>query len=494
MFRRYLSIEKLDSIRSVLFDNITVRQTVLKNTFWLTVGIGISKLTNFVLLVFAARVLGVTEYGKFTFALAFVALLTICGDLGISPILIREFSKEKERESDFHALLSLKIFLVVGMIMIISLGSFFVTSSFGIRKIIMILAFYAAVNSVINLNVAFFQARQKMEYQAFGEIVAASTMIILGFIVLLIWPSAENLSYIFFLSVLFTLVFITTLLHQKITLFKVRWDIHIWKKYLSMSWPLAFTGFLTLIYSYIDSVMLGYKGMIIETGWYNAAYRIAAFGFLISSPICGSFYPVLSEYFKKSKAGLQKIWEHFSELMIILGIPLTTGGMFLAPRIICFFYGDNFTPSILAFQLLIITTGIIFLYTSFQQILIVSGQQKKIFCAILGGAILNIIMNLILIPKFSLYGAAIATVITHFLILSLLVIFTVVFTPVRVFFIKFLTVFIGVIVSSGLMLLIISRPFIYNLSLIFAVLIGIISYFVSIFFYRKLIKLIIEND
>ena len=48
----------------------------------------------------------------------------------------------------------------------------------------------------------------------------------------------------------------------------------IWQKFLKMSWPLALTGLFGVLYTYIDSVMMGYFGQITETGWYNAAYKL----------------------------------------------------------------------------------------------------------------------------------------------------------------------------------------------------------------------------
>ena len=74
----------------------------------------------------------------------------------------------------------------------------------------------------------------------------------------------------------------------------------------------------------------------------------------------------MSRFFQESKTQLQRAWDYQMKVMIILAIPLTTGGIVLAPKIIDLFYGSNYSPSIFAFQLLIFVTGLSFLYYPYQ--------------------------------------------------------------------------------------------------------------------------------
>jgi O-antigen/teichoic acid export membrane protein len=135
--------------------------------------------------------------------------------------------------------------------------------------------------------------------------------------------------------------------------------------------------------------------------------------------------------------------------------------------------------------------GIIFLYYPFSQVLIASNQQKKVFWAVFYGVIINIVLNLILIPKFSLYGAAIATVVTNLLIFFLLVRFTLKFTSISPFNLRFLLTFIGVCFSGAVMYFVISHPVIFYLNVLLSVLIGVGTYFVFFFGYRKLVNQIL---
>lgn len=474
--------------KSYFLENIGLRQTIAKNIFWPAIAEGITRFLKLFLIIYVARILGATEYGKFTFALAFVGLFVIFADCGLSQIVTREFSREKEKETDFFSVLSLKILLNLGTLILILGSSFFITPNPVIREVIWILGIYIIINSSAGIISAFFQARQRMEYQAFASILQAVAVTIAGFFVLFYLPSVQNLSYAYLFASLVALVGILIFFHFKIFPLKIFWQKSIWRKFLTVSWPLALAGALGGIYSQTDSVMMGYFGQITETGWYNAAYKIIGVAVIPASLISQSFFPALSIAFKESKEKLQKIWDYFVESTIFLAVPTAVGGIVLAPRIIGWIYDPTFAPSVLVFQILILMTGITIFYAAFLQILIVSDQQKKIFWAVLFGAIANVILNLILIPKFSLYGAAFATLITQILIFFLFFKFTIESTPVRPLNFKLFYCFFSACLASIPMCFAIIQPQIYNLNILFSVSIGAIIYTVVFFIFSRFLK------
>ena len=467
--------------------NLGIRQIIFKNTFWLAVAEGVSRFLKLILIIYIARILGATEYGKFTFALAFVGLFVIFSDLGLSQITTREFAKNKEEEKEFSSLLSLKLLLGLGTLILIFLGSFFITLDPLIQKLIWILAVFAMVESFLTIFFSFFQARQKMEYQAWAKILEAAMVTGAGFYVLFYFPSVLNLGFGYLFSVIISLIFILLFFHFKVYRLRLEWNKFVWQKFLAMSWPLALVGIFGGIQSQTDSVMMGYFGQITQTGWYNAAYRIIGATFIPASLIGISFFPVLSKFFQESKEKLQKIWNYYLESMIFLATPILVGGMVLASKIIDFIYDPSYFPSILALQILLIMVGISFLASPFSQILIVANQQKKLFWSSLSGAIINVILNLILIPKYSLYGAAATTVVSFFLIFFLLYNFTLKFTPIKPFNLKLLFSFLGAGLSSILMYLVIIQPQIYQLHVFLSILIGAGVYLICFLVYKKLL-------
>ena len=496
-----MNIRNLINIKGLLFENQTIKQTIFKNSFWLAAEMMISRVLKLVLIVYVARILGATEYGKFTFALAFVSLFLIFSNLGLDSIVTREFARDKEKEKEFYSILSLKILLSLGTLILILIGSFFVASDETIRKVIWILAIYVLVNSFYSIIYSFFYARQRMEYEAMGEVFTALMVTGFGLFVIFKFPSVINLSYAYLFSTLIGLIFILIFFHLKFLPFKLSWKKEIWQKFLSMSWPLALASLFSTLYVNIDSVMMGYLNQITETGWYNASFRVINIALLPMGLIAGSFFPVFSKFaypakdmvadkVKEMKENLQKIWDYDLEIMILLAVPLVVGGITLAPKIINFIYGQDFLPSILVFQILIIMAGISFLYRPFMEVLVASDQQKKIFWVVFMGAMINIILNLILIPKYSLYGAAVATVITHLSMSILFFNLTSKYTLIEPLNFKFLFYLIAAIFSSALMYFTISRPQIYNFNIFLTILIGALVYLFSFFMLKKAVNFI----
>jgi len=488
-----MTFRNFTDTKTLLFDNLTVKQTIFKNTFWLALGNGGSRLFRLILLIYVAGILGATEYGKFTFALAFIFLFQVFADFGIFNIAIREFAQEKEKEKDFSSLLTLKILLSIGVLFLIFALSFFITQDPVVRKIIFILAISNIISTYFLIFYAVFHARQKMEYDTLIRVLESLFLLGAGFFVLFYFPSILNLSLAYLFSSVVGFFILLLLFNFKFQRIKLSINRAVWKKYLIMSWPLALIGGLSVIYNQIDSVMMGYLGQITQTGWYNAAHRIIVMVTIPVGIIAASFYPVLSRAIKETKEKLQKVWEKQMEVMILLAVPLMVAGITLAPKIINYIFGLEFAPSIFAFQILLLTAGMMFLYSSFHWILVIVNQQKKLFWAVLLGAIVNVILNLILIPQFSLYGAAISTAITHFLILFLLIRFTLKFTTINPFNLKLALSFVGAVICSIPMYFVIIQPSIYYLNVILTVLIGAGIYSICFVSYRKLIDQILLN-
>lgn len=485
---------RLDDIKNNLFNNVTVKQTIFKNTFWMAMNHGIGMLLQLGFIIYIARVLGATEYGRFNFALAFATLYCVFFGLGIDQIITRDFARDGEKEKEFSAIISLKITLGLITLISILISSLFITKDPVILRMIWILGLFTFLENFCATIYAFFQARQKMEYHALTQIIGSLLLVGIGLFAMFKFPNVESLAYSYLISISIVFISVLLILHLKVQPIHVSWNIDIWKKLLKVSWPLALVALCFQIYNHIDSVMMGYFGQITETGWYNAAFKITSVALIPMSLITTSFYPVLSKASGESFKKFQKLWNIQMELIIMIVLPLVIGGIVLAPKIIDFFYGSDFLPSVLAFQILIATAGIVFIYDgSFKKSLIIFNQQKKIFFALFLGTILNVFLNLFLIPRYSLYGAATATLITQLLIFFLELIFILKFTEVRPFNYKILITFIGVILCSLLMYLIISSSLVYSLNLIVIILIGMAIYFLSFFGYKKLTEILIST-
>lgn len=475
-------------VKKFLLQNNSLKQTVLKNTFWLTFAEIIARFSGLIIVIFIARVLGAFEYGKFTFALSFATIISIISDLGIVDISTRDLSRDRQNEGRIVDIFSLGLFLCVVALAVSALGSIFITQDNSIRVMIIILTLFVLTNSIFAIIFSFLRARQRMEYEAFVKILQTIFTAGIIFLVIFFFPGATNLSYGYFLANF--LVLIPILIYFNKNAYKLSFKL---KKdtfsILKTSWPLSFGFLIGWVYIYIDSVMLGYFNLISENGWYNAASKIALATIIPANLVIRSFYPMLSNLFVSSREKLQKAWDYLAEIMIILTIPTVVGGIVVSPKIISLFYGSDFKPSVLALQLLMVAIGFSFINYPYAIMLIVADRQKNNFWIMLFGSLLNIILNLIFIPFYGLYGCIIATIIASVVSFMVTVATTKYYALISPFDIRILKVLSFSFVSATLMFFLINIPAISRMNLFVVCFVGAIAYFVLMaFFYKVFFK------
>lgn len=393
--------------------NIQDIKNIFKNTIWLGIGEIISRLFLLFLFIYAARILGPQGFGIFNFALAVASVFVIFSNLGISDITTRELAKDEEKVKHYPGILLLRILLSIGAFIIIFIASFFLTQDEYVRKIIWILGIYVLTHNFLIVVYSFFRARRKMKYEALIRILEAFLTAAIGFLVLIQGPSAINLSYAFLAATLIIAIFFIIFFSIIIKPVWNSWDFNLWKNFLKISWPIGIAYAFGMIYIRIDSVMMGFLGQIAEVGWYSAAYKVAGALIIPSSLIGIAFFPILSKSFQESKEKFQETLKFYIKLMIILAIAVAIIGLVFSSYIIKIFYGQMFSPAVLALQILVIMSALNYIYGPFYLILIATNNQKKIFRISFIGALINIVLNIFLIPYYSLYGAAVATLITY---------------------------------------------------------------------------------
>ncbi len=456
--------------------NIGIRQTILKNTFWLAAAEVVVQLLKLALIIYMARILGAEEYGKFSFALSFVCLMVIFAELGLPDIITREFSVKKEAEKEYPAIISLKVFLSAVTFLAILASSFFITQDPQIRKSIWLLGIFMLITSFVNIVYAFFRAHQKMEYESVAKIAQYLVLTAFSFLVLFTIPSMVAISYVYFFTNIVFLIATVFFFHVFVQPLGFAYQKATWKKFIHFSWPLILGVSIGWIYVPVSSVMLGYFGFHMENGWYNAAYKIIGATVLSATLISRSFFPALNVASKVSKERIQNIWNYQKEAMIIVALPLMFGGVALAPKIIDFFYDASFAPSAWVFQWLAIVFAIDFLYYPYICALIIFGQERKGFFLIVAGLAITIITNILLIPIFALSGVVASNLISSVIVLVLTALVVVRYTPISPINAAIGKTFLVGLVASVGMYLVVALPMVLNFHLVIVVVVGILAY------------------
>ena len=260
-----------------------------------------------------------------------------------------------------------------------------------------------------------------MEFQSIGQILNSILMFSGVFLAIKIGLSVVGFSSIYFLSSLIILIYVLILYIWKFSLPVIEIDTIFWKKILKEALPFGLAGIFVTIYYWIDSVMLSIMVGNEVVGWYNAAYRFIYIFLSFHSIFIISIFPVLSSFYKTSKGSIKFAYERSFKYMLILTVPIAVFVTVLSSKIILLIYGPSYIPSVIALQILIWT--IVFMFVNgLSSNFLGSHNKQPIATKITAiGAVTNIILNILLIPKFSYVGSSFATVITELIMTPILI-------------------------------------------------------------------------
>ncbi|OGC10079.1 hypothetical protein A3F86_03330 [candidate division WOR-1 bacterium RIFCSPLOWO2_12_FULL_45_9] len=391
-----------------------IKQTIIKNTASLLFGGLASQFLSFLAVVYLARILGPSDFGKINFAMAVVIYFTLVADLGLPILGTREIARQKNKVRDYLGnILSLRFILALLAFAALLVFTYFLNKPLEIKQLLIIFGLGLFTSAL--LPEWAFQGMQKMEYVGLGKIVANLLFLVL---VLKFVNSSQQLSWIPWIRLGSAAVAMVLLLFLIVRLFgwpRFNFNFSILSKLLSKASPLGLSLIMAQIFYNIDTVMLGFMRTDAEVGYYNAAYKIILVIIFLAGSYHDAIFPLLSNYYKTSLDSLKRLLRQTQKLMAILGFPIVIGGAVLARPIINLLYKSVYSEAAVAFQILIWSVIIIYFNTTYSRGLVACNREKWFLLGTTIPAIFNIAANYLLIPRFGISGAAFTTVLSEML-------------------------------------------------------------------------------
>lgn len=455
-------------------------QKIGKNIGSLFISQIINYAIGFIFSILIIRYLGVENYGILAFAQAFTSTIGIFADLGLNTLLTREIAKDKTVTTKYlNNIFTIKILLIsliiIFTIIIVNLASYSLETASVIYFMTILLIF----STFTSLYSSLFQAYEKLEYQAIGNILNSILMLI-GVLILI----KCNFGLILF-AFLYALVGGINLVYYlfissnifKFPNLKIKVDWEFWKPTIKIAIQFGLIGVFSTIYLWFDTLMLSFMQGNQAVGIYNAAYKIVLVLLIIPTVINAAIFPVMSRMYGSSRKSLEIIVEKYFKLMIMIGVPLGIGTTLLANEIITILFGKGYIESVGALQILIWATVSTFANATFVQLFQSINKQMIVSKITFIGLIFNILLNLIFIPMYSYMAASFNTLLTEFIV----AIFLIVLASKNGFLNpkKTLMDFIMILIAATAMALFI---FIFkNLNLYLLIVLSAIIYFIVLF-------------
>jgi O-antigen/teichoic acid export membrane protein len=406
----------MDFLKQFLFSNISSKQIVFKNTFWLSLGQFFTRLSKFLLVVFAARILGPEGWGSFQYVLSIASMFFIVSDWGVGYLLIRDYQQKEDFKERIHtgslireslAFLSLIIALIASLI--------FENPNF--RKTFIILSFFLFFNNLRDYITSFFQAIQKMEKQFIVTFIESLLTLIFGIIFLLTLKNFVSFAFAYFFGIFFSFILALLLAKNFLIYLKPKINYEFIKYYLINGLPLVLFGMLGFVFFTTDQIILGKLKGVEAVGYYSIATRIILILTTFPSLFLISLFPQLA-LSVSNKERLRNIFKKSIPFILLMSFLLLVFILIFADFLPLLF-GQKYIPSIQPLKLLSLILLFIPLTNLFDNFLFSINKQWQDFFITLFCALLNVALNFLLIPQYSIFGAIYATLISQFVNLIL---------------------------------------------------------------------------
>ncbi|GIW66072.1 MAG: succinoglycan biosynthesis transporter [Candidatus Parcubacteria bacterium] len=401
----------------ILFENVNFKQTVLKNTFWLYLGNFISKVIKFLIIILSARYLGPENYGNFSYILAIIGIFFSFVDWGSGSLTIRDYQLVSDKRKLFNSFISFRlILLLISLFFIFSI--FLLFKDFHSRLIALIIFIFTFISHLKYIITNIFQALKKMEYDGLSFIIENFSIFI--FVVFLVrnFPDSFYLSLSYLIGIVISLIYCLFIFSKFFRLKDLHFVSDYFKYFLINGTPLLFFGILGFIFFSTDQIVLGYLRGSEEVGYYSLASKIIINLNLIISLFLASFLPNFSEI----RDNKQRVLGILNKVLIynfLIYFILITILILIPKNLLIFILGDNYAFTIDLLKFLAPFILLLSNITILDNILFVYNQQWNNFFITSICALLNLILNLILIPNYGGYGAGLATYISQLLNLIL---------------------------------------------------------------------------
>jgi O-antigen/teichoic acid export membrane protein len=370
-----------------------------------------------VMMVILARSLGVEGFGTYQRAEAFVFLFSILASLGLDMILTREVACHSPRTPEYLAgVMTLK--LLLGPVCIALVLGFARARGYQGDFLwgIWCYSFVLLLTTVAQTYDAVFQGLDEMGYIAIANIVNQLVFVILGGACVLVGRDLRWILATLVVAAVVRLV-VSARLMARLRLAWVRPRPGALFYLLLQSIPIAFAASFVIVYQQLDAVLLGELKGNAEVGWYKASAKFLLFFTVLRESFLVAIYPVFASVAHGDRERLGGLVTRAVRYQMIVALYFIICFVIL-PRVAPTLLGSGFTNTaavlpIMALMLVPQTVSI-----TMGRVLVASGNQKRVMVATGLALVVNVGLNLTLIPRFGYMGAATAAMASELAVAS----------------------------------------------------------------------------
>jgi O-antigen/teichoic acid export membrane protein len=372
---------------------------------------------NLISLLLVARLLGIEEFGRYAYVMAYVSIACSLADLGTTSVLGRGLveTPEHARAQYFANFWVVRVAITVVATLLAIGASPFVKPDLGQLLLIGSLAVPFVASRFFD---PLFQVCGRPRYTVVTNLVYAVSLIVTS-VAILAWARMSLFAYLISWAACNFLYTITaTVLAVRLIRPRFELDREGLRSIVTLAAPLGVGALFYMLHTRADTLILSYLRPIHEVGLYSAAFRLLDLGTVAATTLLWPLVPILSQTFRESAASGREAARRVVETVGVFSLPIGMTASYVAEPVILLLYGPGFGDA----APLIGVFAAVFVVLAFclagAVINISVGRVNYDYWNTALAVAVNVSLNLVLIPRFGFAGAAYATLVSHLCMLA----------------------------------------------------------------------------
>lgn len=366
----------------------------------------------FIMTPYVSRVLGVEGIGVYNYSYSIVSSFTMIAVLGTNSYAIREIAcRQNDKKANSQFFFEIIILRLICMMTVLPI---YLIISFNSGK-------YQTAFLIMTINLLtvlfdiswLFQGVENFKLTVVRNFIVKIVGVIL--ILAFVKKSSDLTLYIFIMSGITLLGQISMWKYLSVYVSKKELNKLNIRQHIRPSISFFIPQASAYIYTNVDKILLGILGTEILVGYYSQSEKIVKMAMTVITSLGVVMLPRMSYLLQQKEYAEAKNKINTSiRFTTIIGMPMMFGVSATASHFIPWFLGDGYEECISLLQILsplILIVGLA--STTGLAILVPMGKQKEYNISIISGAIVNLIFNILFIPKYGVFGASIATIIAE---------------------------------------------------------------------------------
>lgn len=371
-------------------------------------------LVSLIVGVLSARYLGPSNYGTLNYTASFVSFFLSVATLGMEGVVIKKIITSPEKEGDYlGSCICFRLGSSVLSIIAISLIVYVLNPTEPIKLLLVLPQSLQLVFKAGHIFDSWFQRHLKSKYVSMGKMVACVVVSIYKIFLLV---TQKSIFWFAFSNSLTDLCIVVLLyaFYKKENGQKLRFKYNLGKEVMSESYHFILSGLMVAIYGQMDKIMLGSMLTDTEVGFYTTATTISNMWIFVPTAIINSLRPTILELKNNGNEHLylhrlKQLYSGIIYLCVIVSVIV----FIMSKFIIRILYGDAFIGAVEILQVAIWFETFSMIGTARGIWILGENKNKYVKYYLFIGAVVNLVLNALMIPFWGGKGAAVATLVTQ---------------------------------------------------------------------------------